>query len=87
MTIEPTLFGEVCLTRRWGRIGAHGQTMQHTFAQEREAVRLFLELLRQKLGRGVSSSEQSGQTDPTLVGGRIRDRLLSFADAADSAVP
>ncbi|MEY9606927.1 putative DNA-binding WGR domain protein [Bradyrhizobium japonicum] len=25
MAIEPTLFGDICLTRRWGRIGAQGQ--------------------------------------------------------------
>lgn len=52
MAIEPTLFGEVCLTRRWGRIGAQGQTMKHCFSHEEEAVGLFLDLLRQKRGRG-----------------------------------
>ncbi|MCO5154001.1 MULTISPECIES: WGR domain-containing protein [unclassified Shinella] len=52
MMIEPTLFGEICLTRRWGRIGAQGQTMKHSFACEEEAVGLFLELLREKRGRG-----------------------------------
>ena len=25
LSIEPTLFGTPCLTRRWGRIGSHGQ--------------------------------------------------------------
>jgi hypothetical protein len=25
MSIEPNLFGEACLIRRWGRIGASGQ--------------------------------------------------------------
>lgn len=32
MSIEPTLFGDVCLTRRWGRIGAEGQSKRHSFS-------------------------------------------------------
>jgi predicted DNA-binding WGR domain protein len=52
LSIRPSLFGDVQLTRRWGRIGARGQTMSHTFAQETDAVRLFLDLLRQKRKRG-----------------------------------
>lgn len=52
MSIEPTLFGDVCLIRRWGRIGAQGQVMKHSFPREEDAVGLFLDLLRQKRGRG-----------------------------------
>ncbi len=52
MSIEATLFGDVCLTRRWGRIGARGQAMQHHFNKEEGAVQLFLELLRSKRVRG-----------------------------------
>ncbi|MDK1376389.1 MULTISPECIES: WGR domain-containing protein [unclassified Sinorhizobium] len=52
MSIEPTLFGDACLTRRWGRIGASGQQMIHHFDREEDAVQLFLDLLRQKRKRG-----------------------------------
>lgn len=52
MTIEPNLFGEVSLTRRWGRIGARGQMKVQHFARERDAVAVFLDLLRQKRDRG-----------------------------------
>lgn len=52
MSIEPNLFGEACLIRRWGRIGARGQRMVHHFEREEEAVGLFLQLLRQKRRRG-----------------------------------
>jgi predicted DNA-binding WGR domain protein len=52
MSIEPNLFGEACLTRRWGRIGSTGQEMVHHFGREKEAVTLFLELLRRKRSRG-----------------------------------
>lgn len=52
MSIELNLFGEACLVRRWGRIGAKGQTKTHHFEQEQDAVELFLDLLRQKRRRG-----------------------------------
>ncbi|MDF0696424.1 WGR domain-containing protein [Rhizobium sp. MC63] len=52
MSIEPTLFGDACLIRRWGRIGARGQRLVHHFKCEEEAVGLFLQLLRQKRMRG-----------------------------------
>lgn len=52
MSIEPNLFGDICLLRKWGRIGTKGQMMVHHFGREEEAVRLFLDLLRQKRKRG-----------------------------------
>lgn len=52
LSIEPNLFGEACLIRRWGRIGAKGQRREHHFRREDEAVDLFLELLRKKRLRG-----------------------------------
>jgi predicted DNA-binding WGR domain protein len=52
MSIEPNLFGDICLLRNWGRIGTRGQMMVHHFGREEEAVRLFLDLLRQKRKRG-----------------------------------
>ena len=52
LSIGATLFGDVQLTRRWGRIGSRGQAMSHTFAREADAVRLFLDLLRHKRKRG-----------------------------------
>ncbi|WP_040126036.1 WGR domain-containing protein [Neorhizobium galegae] len=52
MQIGQTLFGEACLTRRWGRIGKHGQEKQHVFEREEEAVQRFLELVKQKRSRG-----------------------------------
>ncbi|PDS78718.1 WGR domain-containing protein [Rhizobium sp. L43] len=61
MSIEPTLFGEACLTRRWGRIGAGGQKLVHHFRREEEAVTLFLELLRKKRSRGYRPRLHSRQ--------------------------
>jgi predicted DNA-binding WGR domain protein len=52
LSIRPTLFGEIELTRRWGRIGARGQSLNHVFSREDDAVRLFLDLLRRKRKRG-----------------------------------
>lgn len=61
MDISPTLFGQACLTRRWGRIGARGQSKLHVFTKEEEAVELFLELLRQKRARGYRPRVHAGQ--------------------------
>ncbi|AOG12806.1 WGR domain-containing protein [Agrobacterium sp. RAC06] len=52
MEISTSLFGEICLTRAWGRIGKGGQRRIQSFEREEEAVSLFLELLRQKKARG-----------------------------------
>ena len=52
VTIDETLFGQACLTRRWGRIGTIGQAMTHHFEREEDAVVLFLDLVRQKRNRG-----------------------------------
>ncbi|MCR6502069.1 WGR domain-containing protein [Shinella sp. CPCC 101442] len=52
LSIEPNLFGEACLMRRWGRIGTSGQAKVHNFEREQDAVQLFLALIRQKRRRG-----------------------------------
>ena len=52
LSIEPTLFGTFCLTRRWGRIGSSGQSIAHHFDREKEAVAMFLDLLCRKRARG-----------------------------------
>lgn len=52
LSIEPSLFGEVCFIRRWGRIGTRGRSLTHPCATEREAVALFLDHLRRKRQRG-----------------------------------
>ena len=52
MAISETLFGEPCLIRCWGRIGAAGKFMVHPFPKEEDAVRLFLEVLKRKRARG-----------------------------------
>lgn len=52
LSIEPTLFGTPCLTRRWERIGFKGQEKAHHFLCEEEAVAMFLDLLRVRRARG-----------------------------------
>lgn len=59
MSIEKTLCGQACLIRRWGRIGACGQIMRHSFEREEEAVHLFLELLQQKRKKGYRPKAQA----------------------------
>lgn len=49
---QPTMFGEMSLMRRWGRIGTNGQTMVQTFDGSAEAVDAFRRLERAKRRRG-----------------------------------
>ena len=70
LAIQPTLFGEIELTRRWGRIGSRGQSLNHVFNREEDAVRLFLELLRRKRKRGYAP--RSAVAAPQTV--KIRER-------------
>jgi predicted DNA-binding WGR domain protein len=69
LSINANLFGELCLTRRWGRIGARGQTMIHHFEREQDAVALFLDLIRQKRARGYrtmsSPTRESDRAAPS----------------------
>lgn len=58
LSIQGTLFGQACLVRRWGRIGTAGRTVQHSFDDERQAVELFLHLLRAKRMRGYAPPAQ-----------------------------
>ncbi|MGF9567189.1 WGR domain-containing protein [Neorhizobium sp. JUb45] len=58
LAIERTLFGEICLRRRWGRIGTQGQELAHYFVNEKEAVILFLDLTRLKRSRGYSPTKR-----------------------------
>lgn len=52
LEISETLFGDACLTRRWGRIGSAGQSMVQHFECENDAVKYFLDITRQKKARG-----------------------------------
>lgn len=70
LSIDKTLFGQSCLVRRWGRIGTRGRVVQHSFDDEREAVRLFLELLRTKRMRGYRPRPSANMPErPRLVDG------------------
>ena len=55
LSISETLFGDTSVTRVWGRIGTRGQTMTHHFAHEKDAVILFLDLVRRKRRRGYAA--------------------------------
>lgn len=52
LSLQDTLFGEVMLTRHFGRIGTRGQSLSQTFARKEEAVRAFERLLGRKRRRG-----------------------------------
>jgi predicted DNA-binding WGR domain protein len=60
IAIEPALFGEVSLVRRWGRIGTMGRCTIEFFDTAAEAVEAFSNLLQRKLHRGYSASGSAG---------------------------
>jgi predicted DNA-binding WGR domain protein len=61
MSIEPTLFGPISLSRRWGRIGTRGQETVLLFDCEAEAVMGFLDLVRKKRARGYRPAATVGR--------------------------
>ena len=61
LAIEPTLFGDVSVVRNWGRIGTRGQEIVHFFENEKQALTLFLDILRQKRQKGYRPIIRAGQ--------------------------
>jgi predicted DNA-binding WGR domain protein len=54
----PTLFGEVCVLRTWGRIGTSGRTSIETCASVEDAERAASQTLRRKMQRGYQPTGQ-----------------------------
>jgi predicted DNA-binding WGR domain protein len=52
LSIEPTLFGEVALARRWGRIGTHGARIVEIHRDRTAALAAFGKRAAVKLRRG-----------------------------------
>lgn len=55
--LVPTLFGEVTVLRRWGRIGTCGRTHIETWPSAGEAEAAANRTLRQKSHRGYRQAE------------------------------
>lgn len=64
--MQPTLFGEVSVTRYWGRIGHTGRAKVQTFAQEGEAVMAFTKLAEAKRRRGYRERGANMEWGSTL---------------------
>lgn len=52
LDVQAGLFGDVCVTRHWGRIGANGQGKEHWLECEAKAIELASKLECQKRRRG-----------------------------------
>ena len=50
--LEPTLFGEVCLARNWGRINTRGQVKIETFGQATDTAAALEKYAKAKTRRG-----------------------------------
>jgi predicted DNA-binding WGR domain protein len=58
LSIEPTLFGDIALVRKWGRIGTRGQMKLQLLETEMQALELFLGIARSKRARGYRPRSQ-----------------------------
>lgn len=52
LQVTPTLFGEISLTRTWGRIGTRGREKVMTFATKDAVAQEYQAIKRRKLRRG-----------------------------------
>lgn len=59
LSIEPALFGDVALVRRWGRIGTCGRQMIELHADGEAALASFGRLAAAKCRRGYVPSDPS----------------------------
>jgi predicted DNA-binding WGR domain protein len=57
LDVQPTLFGEWTLIRRWGRIGREGRRMMMSFADRDGALEAREDWLRAKSQRGYRPIE------------------------------
>ena len=53
--VQAGLFGDVSVTRYWGRIGSQGQALEHWFTDEETALETSTRVSRQKTGRGYKA--------------------------------
>ena len=54
LSIEPTLFGDVSLVRRWGRLGTSGKQIVELHCDRNAALHAFDRLIRIKRRRGYA---------------------------------
>lgn len=62
LAIQPTLFGNICVVRNWGRIGTRGQERVDFFDNEKQALSVFLEILRAKRRKGYRPVPPGGKS-------------------------
>jgi predicted DNA-binding WGR domain protein len=60
LAVEPALFGDISLVRRWGRIGTSGRSKIELFDTSAEAAEALADLVRRKLGRGYRHHSAAG---------------------------
>jgi predicted DNA-binding WGR domain protein len=56
ISIEPTLFGDIALVRRWGRIGTRGARMIELHPDRPAALAAFGKLVSAKRRRGYAEA-------------------------------
>ena len=54
LDIQPNLFGEWCLIRKWGRIRSNGRRMETSFSTLADAEKLQMKLAKAKRSKGYN---------------------------------
>lgn len=54
LTLQPNLFGELDLVRRWGRMGTHGMTLVESYPDQATARTALVKLAERKRRRGYA---------------------------------
>ncbi|MBC2775812.1 WGR domain-containing protein [Rhizobium sp. AQ_MP] len=81
LEISMDLLGHVLLNRTWGRIGRRGPSMKHVFENEADAVKLFLDLLRQKRSKGYQPAIQ----EPSGTGASLKHPCRTMQAAGEQS--
>jgi predicted DNA-binding WGR domain protein len=65
--LQPTLFSDVLLVRRWGRIGTRGQAKSYWFADHDAALAAFAKITALKRRRGYRDIGRESPRRPELT--------------------
>ena len=65
--LQPTLFSDILLVRRWGRIGSRGQSKSYWFADHQAALAAFGKIAALKRRRGYADVRRETPRRPDLA--------------------
>jgi predicted DNA-binding WGR domain protein len=80
LAVEPALFGDVSLVRRWGRIGTSGRSRIELFGTSAEADEALSDLVRRKLNRGYRHHSAANSAQGTVTPSGAKTAQAGFVE-------